>query len=95
MRYKINVTCPNEDCEADIPVEEVAPYDPGVLSGLPEQCYPPEGGEVEGPDKCHICGTELTDKFWQDQEEWIHDYIADCDADDRAEAAIASTKNIR
>jgi hypothetical protein len=23
------------------------PYDPGVTSGPPERCYPPEGGEVE------------------------------------------------
>ena len=25
----------------------ISPYDPGVRSGPPEDCYPPEGGEVE------------------------------------------------
>ncbi len=25
----------------------ITDYDPGVLSGPPENCYPPEGGEVE------------------------------------------------
>lgn len=31
------------------------PYDPGVSSGPPEYCYPPEGGEVE--DVCN-------ERFW-------------------------------
>lgn len=26
---------------------DATPYDPGVCSGPPEACYPPEGGEVE------------------------------------------------
>jgi hypothetical protein len=26
---------------------DATPYDPGVCSGPPEVCYPPEGGEVE------------------------------------------------
>jgi len=26
---------------------EVAAFDPGNVSGPPESCYPPEGGEVE------------------------------------------------
>jgi hypothetical protein len=26
----------------------ISDYDPGVISGLPENCYPPEGGELEG-----------------------------------------------
>ena len=25
------------------------PYDPGRISGPPEKCYPPEGGEIDGP----------------------------------------------
>lgn len=40
-------------------VYEVEPYDPGVCSGPPERCYPPEGGfatvnEVRGPDGVEI-----------------------------------------
>jgi len=32
----------------DILVEAtVSPYDPGRRSGPPEDCYPPEGGEIE------------------------------------------------
>lgn len=41
---------------------EVSPYDPGRLSGPPENCYPPEGGEVEAKSvfwveekKCQTC----------------------------------------
>jgi len=26
---------------------DATPFDPGVVSGPPEHCYPPEGGEVE------------------------------------------------
>ena len=37
-----------EDVEHEVEVfGTVVPYDPGVLSGPPEGCYPPEGGEVE------------------------------------------------
>lgn len=44
------------DVETDLTVEcSVSPYDPGRTYGAPEDCYPPEGGEVEvyrafGPD---------------------------------------------
>lgn len=34
--------------EIEIEVEfDATSYDPGVTSGPPENCYPPEGGEVE------------------------------------------------
>lgn len=26
---------------------DITPYDPGVTSGPPERCYPPEGGDVD------------------------------------------------
>ena len=36
------------DAEHEIEVgATITPFDPGVLSGPPEDCYPPEGGEVE------------------------------------------------
>jgi hypothetical protein len=64
----------------------VTDYDPGVLSGPPENCYPPEGGDVEDltvhwPD----------DRLWEDppeellerldelaREQWIN---AQCEED--------------
>ena len=34
--------------EIEVEVEfEATDYDPGVCSGPPENCYPPEGGDVE------------------------------------------------
>ena len=41
---------PQEDAEPIIlsVSANVSDYDPGVLSGPPENCYPPEGGEVDG-----------------------------------------------
>lgn len=93
MRHNVTVTCPNEECEADIPVGEVTPYDPGVSSGPPERCYPPEGGEVEGPDACPECKTALSEKFWEDAAEWILDEMIDRDEDDRAEAQIAAAES--
>ena len=37
-----------EWCEIGIEVEySISDYDPGCCSGPPENCYPPEGGEVE------------------------------------------------
>lgn len=37
-----------EDDPIDLYIEcAVESYDPGVINGPPERCYPPEGGEVE------------------------------------------------
>jgi hypothetical protein len=37
-----------EEEEIEVQVTgRVIPYDPGICSGPPEICYPPEGGEVE------------------------------------------------
>lgn len=36
------------DDDTEVTVEyTISPYDPGVSSGPAEDCYPPEGGEVE------------------------------------------------
>jgi len=35
------------DLEFDVIVDSITPYDVGRSSGPPEDCYPPEGGEVE------------------------------------------------
>lgn len=37
-----------DEAETEIEVEySISAYDPGVIFGPPERCYPPEGGEVE------------------------------------------------
>jgi len=64
--------CP--DCQT-IATFEITPYDPGRTSGPPEDCYPPEGGEADGPEECEKCGCQIdSDKVY---EEW-----ADKAADD-------------
>lgn len=46
-----SVELPLEDAHLTLVVEGTqTPYDPGVTSGPPEACYPPEGGEVEIAD---------------------------------------------
>ena len=41
-------TIERDDDEFDIEVEyTVSRFDPGRTYGLPEDCYPPEGGEIE------------------------------------------------
>ena len=45
---KFSITLALDDPEMELLVEgNATPYDPGVTSGPPERCYPPEGGEVE------------------------------------------------
>ena len=35
------------DLEFGVDVDSFTAYDPGCTSGPPEECYPPEGGEIE------------------------------------------------
>lgn len=56
----------------------ISDYDPGVLSGPPEDCYPPEGGEVE-IQRVMLDGKEIqiTDdeaEKWADQIAQTHDF---------------------
>lgn len=45
---KFSIFLALDDPEMELLVEgNATPYDPGVTSGPPEACYPPEGGEVE------------------------------------------------
>ena len=45
---KFSVELALDDAYLSVTVEgNATPYDPGVTSGPPERCYPPEGGEVE------------------------------------------------
>ena len=59
--HNLTATCPQ--CEGDVEYE-ITPYDPGRASGPVELCYPPEGGEIEGPENCAVCGFELDDRYW-------------------------------
>ena len=53
---EISYTCP--ECEWEI-LYHVSPVIPGRLSGPPDQCYPDEGGEIDGPDKCPNCEIDI------------------------------------
>lgn len=45
---KFSIDLALDDVHLGLTVEgNATPYDPGVTSGPPEACYPPEGGEVE------------------------------------------------
>lgn len=44
----INWTVNRDNEEIEVEVEyEVSAYDPGSTYGPPEDCYPPEGGDIE------------------------------------------------
>jgi hypothetical protein len=75
------------DDETEVTVEyTISPYDPGVSSGPPENCYPPEGGEVEIVSVKDEAGSDIK---WTDAEDrkwcgWIaenHDFDDSYDAD--------------
>ena len=58
---KFAIDLPLDDPELSLEVEgNATPYDPGVTSGPPEACYPPEGGEVEIENVwlCHLGTTQ-------------------------------------
>jgi hypothetical protein len=62
------------DDETEVTVEyTISDYDPGVSSGPPEICYPPEGGEVEIIRVNDEAGNDIK---WTDDEDqkWV-DYI--------------------
>lgn len=85
MRYTIYVECPNEDCpEGLVQVADATPGDPGRVSGPPEVCYPPEPGEIEGPDNCPHCGVDLPWEFWDGKYDEIMRKLIDAEEEDRA-----------
>jgi hypothetical protein len=78
------------DVETDLTVRcSVSPYDPGRTSGPPEDCYPPEGGEVEsykafGPDGEPV---ELTSEEEERLQELVDEEGPDeCEPPDREPA---------
>ena len=63
-----------------------SPFDPGVCSGPPERCYPPEGGETEG------CVVTLPDgTIVKDGEGWLRKHIGDLEYDNAEDAACGSS----
>jgi hypothetical protein len=67
MSSKRTVTCPNDECEADIEVF-FDPGCPGKTYGPPERCYPPDPAFIDGPAECPECGRIFTHK---DEDAWI------------------------
>ena len=48
MSRPFTINLAMDDPHLELRVEgNATPYDPGVTSGPPEACYPPEGGDVE------------------------------------------------
>lgn len=68
--------------EQKVAVEySAAPYDPGCTYGLPENCYPPEGGEIEISDAwLEPQGTkiELPDDERERWEQWLMENPGQC-----------------
>lgn len=70
------------DDETEVTVEySITPYDPGNTYGPAENCYPPEGGEVE---IVKVFSDTDTDIAWTDEEDtkWSKKIFEDHDFDD-------------
>lgn len=75
-----NTSCPSCDKEIEV---EIEPYIPARTYGLPEDCYPAEGGTIE-PEHCPLCDdkldTGLVYKEWADaRRDDISDYAEGAD----------------
>jgi hypothetical protein len=69
-----NTTC--HTCNHEFKVE-IEPYIPARTHGLPEDCYPAEGGTVE-PNYCPHCDAKLpADKIYKEWEDARRDHISD------------------
>ena len=75
-----------------VEVVHYEPYDPGVTSGPPEHCYPPEGGEfeVELYDRKGYRARWLEAKLDDEELERLRQAYEAVLEDDRAEAQIAA-----
>jgi len=77
-------------CQVEVVYYE--PYDPGVTSGPPEHCYPPEGGdfEVELYDRKGYRARWLEAKLTADELDRLREAFEARLEDERAEAQIAA-----
>lgn len=79
----------DDGSEVDLTVTyTITPYDPGRINGPPEDCYPPEGGEVEivsvtDADGNAIESTDEEAERWQTSIYEHHDFESDDDYQDR------------
>jgi len=69
MKYQY--TCPV--CEKGITFD-CTPETPAKTYGPPENCYPAEGGDCDGPENCDQCGREIN---IDDVMQSFYDYYAD------------------
>lgn len=65
----------------------INPFDPGVVSGPPENCYPPEGGDAEVLRVLDSSGGEIAwsaadDEKWRSWIEQNHEWDEGPDPDD-------------
>ena len=72
------------------------PYDPGRISGPPEKCYPPEGGEIDGPTVVALVypaissrpGTTGRPAIKLDCPDWLAETIIENVSDDTLNEAV-------
>lgn len=57
-QYNFFYTCPN--CSTEIPCN-VYKGVPAKVSGPPDDCYPEEYPEYDGPEECEECGHKIED----------------------------------
>ena len=70
MDFTTNITIGDEE-DVEVNVEcSVSAFRPGKYSGLPENCYPDEGGEVEDV-KVTLDGKDITDTLSKEAMEHV------------------------
>lgn len=90
MTHSITYTLTRGDEDIDLEIEySVAAYDPGNTWGLPEDCEPPSGGDIEELEITTVDGkpfqvtpdeqSKIEDHIYQnhDYDRGIHDYEDD------------------
>jgi hypothetical protein len=64
-QYKHSFTIDRKDCELELEAEfEIEPFVPGKYSGLPENCYPDEGGFTYLEGDIYIIDTDGNRSVW-------------------------------
>ena len=66
MTYTVTI----EDMKFEVQVESWSAFDPGINSGPPENCYPPEGGEIEWRVSDDFEGNEFINAALDKNPDW-------------------------